>query len=103
MKPLLFPIVLVFRGNCIISHEMVTFFIFIVIVSAAVTLVSGGAPIRSSSSAVVVSGSRGNVDRGAPNDLDVTSYLPALTTEYGAADILLDDSEYICIHLNCCN
>lgn len=70
---------------------MVTFFIFIVIVSAAVTLVSGGAPIRSSSSAVVVS--RGDYSRGAPNDLDVTSYLPALTTEYGAADILLDDSK----------
>ena len=42
-----------------------------------------GSPIRSSSSAVVVK---------HPNDLDVTSYLPAQTTEE-YADIL-DDSEY---------
>ena len=72
---------------------MSSFFIFIspfivsawaaaaVLVIGLVGLVDCGSPIRSSSSSI-----------RHPNDLDVTSYLPALTTEY-AADIL-DESKY---------
>ena len=58
------------------------------IVSAAV--VYCGSPIRSSSSAVVVK---------HPNDLHVTSYLPAAQTTEEYADIL-DDSEYSIICMN---
>ena len=72
---------------------MSSFFIFIspFIVSAwaavlwlPVCLVDCGSPIRSSGSSI-----------RHPNDLDVTSYLPALTTEY--ADIL-DESKYKTMH-----
>ena len=50
--------------------------------------VSGGSPIRGSTG----SGSGGPRH---PNDLDVTSFLPALTTEY--ADIM-DESKYFLLH-----
>ena len=75
---------------------MSSFFIFIspfivsawaaaaVLVIGLVGLVDCGSPIRSSGSSI-----------RHPNDLDVTSYLPALTTEY--ADIL-DESKYKTMH-----
>ena len=59
----------------------------VILLGLECSVVESGSPIRSSSSI------------RHPNDLDVTSYLPALTTEY--ADIL-DESKYYCRSITQC-
>ena len=62
--------------------------------------VSGGSPVRSPVLVQQSSGGGGAVARLNNNDLDVTSFLPVLTTEY--SDIM-DESKYNYFCINSLN
>ena len=55
---------------------------------------SGGSPVRSP--VLVQQSSAGGAVARHPNDLDVTSFLPVLTTEY--SDIMDESKYYFCIN-----
>ena len=57
---------------------------------------SGGSPVRSPVLVQQSSGGGGAVARLNNNDLDVTSFLPVLTTEY--SDIMDESKYYFCIN-----